>query len=88
MNYSNKLIKPKQQIKYNNTIYQCIQAYTWSGATESVNPVGSIGSDIYWGSPTYLPIEPSSISGGIVNEFLVGGELYFTSDHISYTNLI
>jgi hypothetical protein len=73
------------QVLYNNTIYQCIQAYTWSGATESVNPVGSIGSDIYWGSPTYLPIEPSSISGGIVNEFLVGGELYFTSDHIYFT---
>jgi len=73
------------QVLYNNTIYQCIQAYTWSGATESVNPVGSIGSDLYWGAPTYLPIEPSSISGGIVNEFLVGGEVYFTSDHIYFT---
>jgi len=73
------------QVIYNNDIYQCIQAYTWSGATESVAPIGSLQSDLYWGPPTYLPIDPSSISGGIVDEFLVGGEVYFTNDRLYFT---
>jgi hypothetical protein len=74
------------QVIYDNKIYQCIQAYTWSGATDSIGPSGSSFSEFFWtDEPTYLPIEPSSTSGVITTEYLVGGEIYLTTDHIYFT---
>ena len=75
------------QVIWNNQIYQCIQSYTWSGASESsaISPTGDTSSTLYWAAPTYLPIEPSSSSGTIVNESLVAGEIYLTTDHIYFT---
>ena len=73
------------QVIWDNKIYQCIQAYTWSGATYSVQPTGTTTSELYWGNATYLPIEPSSSSGAIVNESLVGGEIYLTTDHLYFS---
>jgi len=74
------------QVIFDNKIYQCIQAYTWSGATDSVGPTGSTLSSLFWtDEPTYLPINPSSISGTITIEYLVAGEIYLTTDHIYFT---
>ncbi len=73
------------QVTYRNQIYQCIQSYTWSGATDSVVPYGESASSLYWGTPTYLPIQPSTSTGTITSELLVGGEIYLTSDHIYFT---
>jgi len=75
------------QVIWDNQIYQCIQSYTWSGASESsaVSPTGDTSSTLYWSVPTYLPIEPSSSSGTIISESLVAGEIYLTSDHIYFT---
>ena len=74
------------QVIYQNVIYQCIQSYTWSGsATDSIAPTGESISTSYWGPPTYLPIVPSSSTGTIVNETLVSGEIYLTTDHIYFT---
>ena len=73
------------QVTYRNQIYQCIQSYTWSGATDSVVPFGESGSSLYWGTPTHLPIQPSTSTGTITDELLVAGEIYLTSDHIYFT---
>jgi hypothetical protein len=75
------------QVIWNNQIYQCIQSYTWSGASESlaISPTGDTSSTLFWSTPTYLPIEPSSSSGTITNESLVAGEIYLTRDHIYFT---
>jgi hypothetical protein len=75
------------QVLWNNDIYQCIQAYTWSGgASESIiTPTGDNISQLYWGSPTYLPIKPSSMSGVIFDESMVGGEIYLTTDRLYFT---
>jgi hypothetical protein len=73
------------QVIYQNQIYQCIQSYTWSGATDSIFPIGSSGSSLYWGSPSYLPIQPSTSTGLITNEYLGLGQIYLTNDHIYFT---
>jgi hypothetical protein len=88
------------QVIYQNTIYECIQSYTWSAVPiidptlqiDTFNnssylprPSGSADSNLYWSSPTYLPIEPSSSSGVITDEFLTSGDLYFTTDRLYFT---
>lgn len=75
------------QVIWNNKIYQCIQAYTWSGGgvNADLTPTDNINSELFWASPNYLPISPSSISGTIVDESLVGGEIYLTTDRLYFT---
>jgi hypothetical protein len=97
------------QVLYENVLYECIQAYTWSAVPfESVGifnysndiipqfslgdstsflpgPSGSEESGLYWSTPTYLPIEPSSLSGAVNDEFLTGGEIYLTTDRLYFT---
>lgn len=69
------------QVIWDNKIYQCIQAYTWSGGmTDSIVPDGKSISADYWGSPTYLPIDQS-----IINESLLNAHLYLTTDHLYFT---
>jgi len=63
------------QVLWNNDIYQCITAYTWS-ATSSINPDNSD----YWSIPTYLPINPAP-----TNESLLMGDLYLTNNKFYFT---
>lgn len=68
------------QVIWDNKIYQCIQAYTWSGGmTDSIIPDGKSTSVDYWGPPTYLPIDQS-----LTNETLAVGNLYLTTDHLYF----
>lgn len=74
------------QVIYNNKIRQCIQAYTWSGGIATFSSVGleilgypTPDDDLYWGDPTYLPVDQS-----IVNESVSGAHLYLTTDHFYY----
>lgn len=60
------------QVFWNNLIYECVQAYTWT-ATSSINP--SSGS--YWGSPTYLITNES-----LVTETIFGGEIQLTTNKL------
>ena len=79
------------QVIWENKIYQCIQAYTYS----SSNPISSVTGDInqiilpndpdYWSIPDYLPIVTSSSSGVVIDESLAGGQIYLTTDHLYYT---
>lgn len=68
------------QVIWNNSIYQCIQPYTWS-ATSSINP----GSSSYWTNATFIPVTTQltyeSFLKTEVN--LTTNRLYFTS---SYTH--
>ncbi len=69
------------QVIWDNKIYQCIQAYTWSGGmTDSIIPDGKSISVDYWGPPTYLPIDQI-----LSNESLLNGHLYLTTDHLYFT---
>lgn len=74
------------QVIWDNKIYQCIQSHTWSGASESaIYPTGYTSSELYWSTPTYLPIEQSSFSGGLVSETIVLSDIFLTTDHIYFT---
>jgi len=68
------------QVIWDNRIYQCLQAYTWSGGmTESIIPDGKSISVEYWGPPTYLPIDQT-----LTSETLAVGNLYLTTDHLYF----
>lgn len=68
------------QTIWNNKIWECVQAHTWS-ATSSINP----SSASYWNIPNSLPIKEI-----ISDEVLLSGEVYLTTDHYyfrqSFTN--
>lgn len=63
------------QVLWDNLIYECVQAYTWTG-TSSVNP----SSASYWGDPTYLTTNES-----LITETLFGGEIQLTTNKIYWT---
>ncbi len=69
------------QVLYDNRIYECIQAYTWSGGMSvSIIPDGSDISLMYWGDPTYLPIDQT-----VFAESLSSGTIYLTTDHLYFS---
>ena len=76
------------QVLYQDSIYECIQSYTYSpyGLSTSVITPGLDSDSQYWTKLiTYLPIESSSISGSIVDESLVGGQIYLTTDTLYFS---
>lgn len=79
------------QVIWENKIYQCIQAYTYSSSNSTGNITGGFNLIIlpndpeYWSIPDYLPVVTSSSSGVVVDESLVGGQIYLTTDHLYYT---
>lgn len=80
------------QVIWENKIYQCIQAYTYSSGNPNPSIISGDGNEVilpnnndYWSIPDYLPIVPSSSSGVIIDESLVGGQIYLTTDHLYYT---
>jgi hypothetical protein len=76
------------QVLYQGTIYECIQAYTYSpyGLTTSVITPGLDSESEYWTNLiSYLPIESSSSFTGIVDEVLVGGQIYLTTDTLYFS---
>ena len=64
----------QSQVVWNNSIYQCVQAYTWTG-TSSINP----SSASYWSSPTYLPVTTT-----LSTESLLSVEIHLTTNKIYY----
>ena len=63
------------QVLWNNSIYQCYQAYTQS-ATSSITP----DNIDYWSANiTYLPV-----TGPIVPETLIYGEVYLTTNRLLF----
>jgi len=64
----------QSQVIYNNRIYQCIQAYTHSFGDINTNSILPISTD-YWGSPTYIPVDQSTIA-----ESVLFGQIYYTTD--------
>ena len=76
------------QVLYQGTIYECIQSYTYSpfGLSTSVITPGLDSESQYWTkSITYLPIESSSTSGAILDESMVGGQIYLTTDTLYFS---
>jgi len=92
------------QVIFQNSVYECIQAYTYSPYVFTRNSVVSdYHEDLeitfsptpfqipnetneYWTREiTYLPIEPSSSSGVINDEYLVGGQVYLTTDRLYFS---
>ena len=76
------------QVLYQGTIYECIQSYTYSpfGLTTSVITPGLDSDGLYWTNLiTYLPIEPSSSFLSVVDESLVGGQIYLTTDTLYFS---
>lgn len=67
---------PGDQVIWNSEIYQCVTAHTWN-ATSSITP----DSATFWGNPTYLPIVES-----VSNETIVSGDIYLSTDVISFTH--
>lgn len=63
-----------QQVLWNNKIYQCTQQHIWT-ATSSITP----DDTSYWGLPTYLPLNQSTLY-----EDLLLVDLYLTKDHFYY----
>jgi hypothetical protein len=76
------------QVLYQGTIYECIQSYTYSpyGLTTSVITPGLDSDSSYWTNLiSYLPIESSSSFASIVDETLVGGQIYLTTDTLYFS---
>jgi hypothetical protein len=65
----------QSQVIWNNKIYQCVQAYTWS-ATSSITP----DNIFYWSVPTYLPVTTT-----LNTETLLSAEIHLTTNKIYYT---
>ena len=79
------------QVIFQNSVYECIQAHTYSPYTTSIEPTItplqiSDETNEYWTREiTYLPIEPSSSSGVVNDEYLVGGQVYLTTDRLYFS---
>jgi len=71
------------QVIYQNRIYECIQAYTWSANNTTGNPFGegAISPDNidYWGEPTYL-----LVNNQLINESFVSTEIHLTTNKLYY----
>lgn len=63
------------QVLYDNTIYQCVSNYS-SSDVNSVLPTDTS----FWSEPNYLNVEES-----LVLEYLVGGQLYLTTNVFVFT---
>jgi len=73
----NKLtyFQEQDQVIYNSNIYECIQAYTWSG-TSLILP----DDTDYWSSPTYLPI-----LSDITFEYFESTEVQLTTNRFTFS---
>jgi hypothetical protein len=60
----------QSQVIYNNKVYECIQAHTFSG-TSSITP----DDQKFWGKPTHI-----SVSNTTIPESLLNCQIYLTSD--------
>jgi len=73
---SNLIFYPTQsQVIWNNLIYECVRAHTWS-ATSSIDP----DDENYWGRPKYLPVTTP-----LNSENLFYAEVHLSSNVILYT---
>jgi hypothetical protein len=63
------------QVLYNNNIYECKNAYTWT-ATSSILP----NNTTYWGDPTYLPVKSS-----LEIESFLSTEIQLTNNRFTYS---
>jgi hypothetical protein len=73
---SNLQYYPLQSLTiFNNLVYECIQAYTWS-ATSSIDP----NDNSYWIKATYLPLTTA-----VVTETFFSTEVRLTTNKFYYT---
>jgi len=83
------------QVLFQNSIYECITAYTYSIGSFSTPGAdfGDVNIDLpdatvpnpFWTKQiTYLPIEPSN-SGIIIDESMVGAQIYLTTDRLIFS---
>jgi photosystem II stability/assembly factor-like uncharacterized protein len=63
------------QVLYDNNIYECRNAYTWT-ATSSILP----NNTTYWGDPTYLPVKSS-----LEIESFLSTEIQLTNNRFTYS---
>jgi hypothetical protein len=64
----------QSQVLFNNRIYQCVQGYTQSFASQSTVFVNPLDTN-YWSNPTYVKVDQSTVS-----ESLLFGQIYLTTD--------
>ena len=67
----------QSQVLYNNNIYECKRAYTWT-ATSSILPNDST----YWGDPTYL-----SVKSSLEEEYFLSTEIQLTNNRFTYSQV-
>jgi hypothetical protein len=73
---ANSVYYPLQSLTiFNNLVYECIQAHTWS-ATSSINP----SDNSYWIKATYLPLTTP-----VVTETFFSTEVRLTTNKFYYT---
>jgi photosystem II stability/assembly factor-like uncharacterized protein len=65
------------QVLYNNNIYECRNAYTWT-ATSLILP----DNTTYWGDPTYLPVKSS-----LEIESFLSTEIQLTNNRFTYSQI-
>jgi len=69
----------KDQVLYNNNIYQCIKAYTQDYSSDLTKGITPAGSPEYWGRPTFVKVDQS-----ISDETINSCQIYLTTDRLYF----
>jgi hypothetical protein len=64
----------QSQVLYNNRIYECVQGYTQSFASQSTSFVTPLDTN-YWSNPTYVKVDQTTVL-----ESLLFVQIYLTTD--------
>jgi hypothetical protein len=67
------------QVLYNNTVYQCVKAYTQDYSNVNTQFVTPANSPEYWGKPTYI-----SIDQPLTTEIVNNCQIYLTTDRLYF----
>ena len=73
--------KKEDQVIFNNKLYECIQSYTHSFASQStffITPEYTT----YWGKPTHISVQDVT-----TNEEIIDGIIYLANDKYGKTNM-
>jgi hypothetical protein len=69
----------RDQVLYNNNVYQCIRAYTQDYSNPVAKDITPSKSTDYWGKPTYVAVDQV-----LTDEIVNNSQIYLTTDRLYF----